>query len=287
MSHPVAIVTGANRSLGLQVAKNLYAKGFSVVLAVRDPSKGQAVLDEIAKAYEGPALGNKLSVIRLDLGDASSIPLAVEEFKKSNSRLDVLVNNAAIYIEDRKETFKVNYYNTVAVTEAFLPLLAVPKPDRKIKSRVVIVSSRMGCFDGASIKGDALAALLEHKDQAKIDALAKAWENGDDSTGFGFGAMDAAYSNSKALLSTYSRILAQRVADQKLPVNVFVTCPGYVATDLNGHSGHKTVEDGADTLSWVAYEESIENSSGKFFAERHEIPYETFDRSVLAKKPDQ
>eukprot|EP00744_Colponema_vietnamica_P018051 GILI01025429.1.p1 GENE.GILI01025429.1~~GILI01025429.1.p1 ORF type:complete len:303 (-),score=94.49 GILI01025429.1:182-1042(-) len=286
MSHPVAIVTGANRGLGLQVSKELYAKGFTVVLAVRDPTKGQAVVDEITKAYTGPSHGNKLHVIHLDLADAQTIPQAVEEFKKISSRLDVLLDNAASNSSDRKLAFTVNYYNTVAVTEAFLPLLSAPKSDLKINSRVVIVSSRMGCFDGADIKGDALAALLEHKDLDKINALAKAWEEGDNTTGFGFDTMGDSYSNSKALVSTYGRILAQRLADQKAPVNVYVVCPGYVDTEFNGNTGTKTVQEGADTLAWAAYDASIEGQSGKFFAERKEHSYEHFDRSVLVgKKP--
>lgn len=268
MTRPVALVTGANRGLGLQVAKDLFAKGYSVVLGCRDVGKGRSAMTEIAKPYEDQVMGegHKLSVIKLDLSDSNTIPAAVEEFKKYQDRLDVLVNNAGIYVNDRKEVLRTNFYNTIAVTEAFLPLLAATKSDKK-KGRVVIVSSRMGSLSG--IKGDALTALKDPQDLDKIKALAKAWEEGDDSTGLS----STAYSSSKALVSAYGRILAKRLAEEQVPVNVIITCPGYTKTDMTNNQGTKSLEDGADTLSWAAYDDSLESSSGKFYGERSEISF--------------
>lgn len=271
MSHPVALVTGGNRSIGLQVAKDLYAKGFSVVLGCRDAQKARNAISEISASVPKPTEGQKLSFVVLDLADAESIPRAVSDFKAQSDRLDVLVNNAAILDESRKATLETNYFNTIAVTEAFLPLLTASAPKTATKKgRVVIVSSRMGCFNWAEIKGDVLAALSDPKDLNQINALANAWAAGDNTAGFG----SLPYSQSKALISAYGRILAARLAQEKVPVDVVVTCPGYTKTDM-APNGIKTVQDGADTISWAAYDAGVEN--GKFYGERAEVAYDKVD----------
>lgn len=212
-----------------------------------------------------------------DLSDTATISAAVSAFKSESNRLDVLVNNAAIYSEDRKATLETNYFNTIAVTDAFLPLLtqsAATAPNKR--ARVVIVSSRMGCFDWAKISGDALAALTDHNDLDKINALAKAWSAGDDSTGLS----TVAYSTSKALINAYGRYLADRLTKEQIPVDIILTCPGTTKTDMNP-AGTKTVEQGADTISWACYDSSV--GTGKFYGHRTEIPYDTCDISLMGK----
>lgn len=280
MSHPIALITGGNRSIGLQVAKDLYAKGFSIVLGCRDANKARTAITEIS---QGPkqADSQKLTFIVLDISDASTIPTAVTEYKAQYDRLDVLVDNAAIATEDRKAVADINFFNTIALTEAFLPLLAASAPKTATKrARVVIVSSRMGCFNVAQATGDALAAITEPTDLNKITAIAKAWAAGDDNTGL---SAAIPYATSKALINAYGRILAQRLAKEQTPVDVIITCPGSTKTDMNPN-GNKTVVEGADTISWASYDPSVK--SGEFYGERAPIPYDYFDMSTLNKKDE-
>lgn len=286
-TRPVALVTGANKGIGLQVAKDLFAKGYSVVLGCRDIGKGRGAMTEIAMPYEDEIMeeGHKLTVIKLDLNDPATIPAAVEEYQKFNDRLDVLVNNAGVYTPDVKGTFAVNFFSTMAVTEAFIPLLAAPKAKAKTadaataaantSGRIVIVSSRMGQHASTQVTGDALAA-VDPADPADIDveklkAIATAYVNGDANTGYKAGQQ---YAVSKSLISAYGRALAVRLEKKdKLPITVNVTCPGYTKTDLTNNQGIKTVAQGAETITWVATDPSFDNVTGKFFGDHKEMAF--------------
>eukprot|EP00744_Colponema_vietnamica_P003682 GILI01005607.1.p1 GENE.GILI01005607.1~~GILI01005607.1.p1 ORF type:complete len:304 (-),score=81.62 GILI01005607.1:187-1059(-) len=287
MSVPVVVVTGGNRSLGLQVSKDLYAQGFSVTLACRDAQKAQDAIADIGKTTP-KSQEQKLSFIRLDLADASTVQTAVAELQKQGGRLDVLINNAAVISEDRKVTYTTNVANTIAVTEAFLPLLVATAKSSGKNSRIINVGSRMGCFNIADVKGDALEAVKDPKDWSPISKLASEWVSGNDSTGLAatqvpYGPAGAGYSNSKVLLQAYTRTLAQRLTKDHVPVDVVAVCPGYTKTDINNHSGFKSVEEGADTISWAAYDGSVQH--GKFYGERTEVSYEFCDPTALTTPP--
>ena len=275
-NRPVALVTGANKGIGYHVAADLFEKGYSVVLGCRDVGKARDAMMAIADKYADVEMGknHKLSIIKLDLSDPASVPAAVAEFKQYQHRLDVLVNNAGVHTDDRAACLAVNYYGTIAVTEAFLPLLVAPKAGvEQKKARVVTVSSRLGQTRNAGLSGAALALLGPEgpspaPTREALDELAASYvaEAKDNSTPSAVGFRDA-YSASKALLSAYCRSLATRVEAEALPVTVSVTCPGFTKTDLTNNKGFKSAAQGAETIVWAAADESIEGVSGRFYGD--------------------
>lgn len=289
-TRPVALVTGANKGIGFQVAAELFEKGYSVVLGCRDVVRGRDAMTKIAEKYEDVEMGknHKLSVIKLDVSDVNSIPAALEEFKRYQDRLDVLVNNAGVYTKNRAECLNVNFFGTMAVTEAFLPLVAAAKAKKTNKGRIVTVSSRLGKIDSAGLTGEALELISASNDKIDVNKLvelgkkfvaeetkALGSEEGaaphavaESTTGF-----RDAYSASKALISAYNRALAARVEKEGLNVNVIVTCPGYTKTDLTNNKGLKTVEQGAETIVWAASDPQFDTVNGKFFGDHKEMSF--------------
>lgn len=294
-TRPVALVTGANKGIGFQVAAELFEKGYSVVLGCRDVVRGRDAMMRIAQKYEDVEMGknHKLSVIKLDVSDVNTIPAAVEEFKRYQDRLDVLVNNAGVYTRSRAECLDVNFFGTMAVTEAFLPLVAAPKAKKDNKARIVTVSSRLGKTSSAGLTGDALALISTSNENIDVEKLVelgkrfvaeekeqKAASSADETsvaapppTASATGFRDA-YSASKALISAYNRALATRVEKEGLNVNVIVTCPGFTKTDLSNNKGFKTVEQGAETIVWAAADPEFDNINGKFFGDHKEMSFD-------------
>jgi NAD(P)-dependent dehydrogenase (short-subunit alcohol dehydrogenase family) len=143
----IAFVTGGNRGIGKEIARQLAAKGFRVVLTARDPKAGTKAASSI-KADVG--------FIALDVADDENITQAAETFGKESDRLDVLVNNAGIYHDEgfdiltapRKlltETFQTNTFGAIRVIQAFLPFLS-----RADQGRIINLSSGYGELDGLS-----------------------------------------------------------------------------------------------------------------------------------------
>src|SRR6202012_506903 len=149
---PIALVTGANQGIGLQIAKDLAAKGLTVLVGSRNPANGEAAARDI---------GKNAHAIQIDVTDKKSIDAAAARIEKEFGRLDILINNAAISkigqpkgpveeiaksghisvvkLEDIRTLYDTNVFGVIAVTQAMLPLL------RKSKSaRIVNVSSGVG-----------------------------------------------------------------------------------------------------------------------------------------------
>jgi NAD(P)-dependent dehydrogenase (short-subunit alcohol dehydrogenase family) len=205
----VALVTGANKGIGYAIASELAARGFTVLVGARDASRGQASARRIA----GDA-----RPIALDVTRADSIGAAAAQIGRELGRLDVLVNNAAIAtsarpseasLEDVRAVFETNVFGVIAVTQAMLPLLR-----RAPAGRIVNVSSRIG----------SLSAITDPAFPMP-------------------GVGGVAYGPSKTALNAVTIAFAQEL--EGTPIKVNLACPGYTATDLNGHSGPRTVAEAA------------------------------------------
>jgi NAD(P)-dependent dehydrogenase (short-subunit alcohol dehydrogenase family) len=202
------LITGANKSIGFETAKQLLALGYYVYLGSRDLKKGE----EAAKQLESA----NVKAIQIDISN----PQSVADARKNIEELDVLINNAGISggfpqdthstsIETIREVFDTNFFGTIAVTNAFMDLLK-----QSSEPRIVNVTS-------------GLASLTRHSDPS--------WRY--------YAVKGAAYGPSKTALNAYTVVLAYELKDTAFKVNV--VDPGYTATDFNQHRGPRNVADAA------------------------------------------
>jgi NAD(P)-dependent dehydrogenase (short-subunit alcohol dehydrogenase family) len=228
-SSPIVLVTGAYRGIGLEVVRQLAARGAHVFLTARKSEAGESA----AASVKG-----KVEFLPLDVSDRSSIEGALRLLSRHCDRLDVLVNNAAILLDDGEgvldlegdtvlQTFATNTVGPLLVTQAFEPLLAKSKAPR-----VINVSSGAG----------QLAEGLQD------------WA--------------PAYSMSKTALNA----LTQHFAAALPQFAVNCVSPGWVRTDMGGASAPLAVEQGADTIVWLALD-APQTLTGKFLRERQEIAW--------------
>jgi len=233
MAQRVAAVTGANRGLGLETARQLLAHGLRVALTGRD-------LPAVERALGGldAAPGSAIAVA-MDVTDPSSIKRAHRAIVKALGSVDVIVNNAAILLFESsdvletpldgfRETFETNCFGVIEVCREFVP----PMADRGY-GRVVNVSSGAGQL-------------------SKMSAYAPA------------------YSMSKSALNAFTRILAQTYRDAGVLANV--VDPGWVRTDMGGRSAPRSVQQGADTTVWLATLPD-NGPTGGFFRDRRAIEW--------------
>ena len=218
----VALITGANKGIGLQIAKDLAGHGLIVLIGSRKLENGETAVKTI---------GDMAYAVQLDVTDQASITAAAERIRSEFGRLDVLVNNAGIVgefpagtsFEERlkfnapslaplsyiRSVYETNVFGVIAVTQAMLPLLCEAPA-----GRIVNVGSSSGSLT------------LNANPEFPYRQV--------------FGA---AYSPSKAALSATT--LAFAIELEKTHIKVNVVCPGFVATDLNDYRGYRTVEQGA------------------------------------------
>jgi NAD(P)-dependent dehydrogenase (short-subunit alcohol dehydrogenase family) len=226
------LITGANKGIGHEVARQLAAKGFHVFIGARNAKAGRKAAEEIAKQR------GKATFLQIDVVDNDSVTTAAREFSKIEDHLDVLVNNAGIIVEGDdaileisddllRKTLETNTLGALRVTRAFVPLL------RKSKApRVINVSSGGGQLTGG----------------------ADGWA--------------PAYCISKTALNGVTVQLA--AALPKFVVNS--VCPGWVRTEMGGENASRSVEEGADTIVWLA-SEAPQDLNAKFLRDRKEIPW--------------
>jgi len=237
----IALVTGANRGIGLEISRQLAALGLLVLLGIRDPEKGRRTEEELRR--------RKLDARwrPLDVADPVSVRSATSRILDEFGRIDVLVNNAGILIDPHRcvlELDPVTLHNTLQ-TNAVGPLLlsqaCIPAMRTRGYGRVVNVASGMG-------------ALGEMADP-----------------GSPHGATPApAYRLSKTLLLGLTILLAR--AAQRANGLVNAACPGWVRTDMGGEEAPRSAAQGADTPVWLATLPD-HGPSGGFFRDREPIPW--------------
>ncbi|MFD7031136.1 SDR family oxidoreductase [Streptomyces sp. NPDC059917] len=211
----IALITGANKGIGQEIAVGLGALGWSVGVGARDDRRREAAVERLR------AMGVDAFGVALDVTDDASVNAAARLIEERAGRLDVLVNNAGISGEMPQEPSRIdpdtirtvvetNVIGVVRVTNAMLPLLR-----RSASPRIVNMSSSLGSLARQS---GAVAAP-------------------------GTGPVVAAYAPSKTFLNAVTLQYAQELSGTGILINM--GCPGYVATDLNGFHGVRTPEQGA------------------------------------------
>lgn len=229
----VALVTGANRGIGLEVAHQLGHKGFTVLLGSRDLAKGE----EAAKPYLEEGL--KIIPMQLDVVDQKTIDDLRRSTEERFGKLDVLINNAAILydtwqrpdsadLDVVREAFETNTLGAWRMSQAFIPLLR-----RSEHARIVNVSSESG----------SLASM---------------------------GAGTPAYAVSKVALNALTRMLAEELHADRILVNS--VCPGWVATDMGGPNAPRSVKEGAKSVVWAALL-ADDGPTGGFFRDGQPLPW--------------
>ena len=228
---PVALVTGANKGIGFEVARAIARSGYVVLLGARNPTTGREAA--------GTLTSERLDVrfVELDVTRMETISAAAARIEADFGKLDVLVNNAGIAdshdgppsrvsIEVMERVLRTNFLGAVAVAQAVLPLLR-----KSHGGRIVNVSSDLG-------------SITRHGDARWKYAHVKV----------------LGYCASKAALNMFTVQLAFELRDQGIAVNS--VNPGFTATDLNAHRGQQSVEEGAAEIVRVALLEH--GPSGKF-----------------------
>lgn len=209
----VALITGANKGIGLEIARQLGKQGITVLIGARDLGRRETAAASLREQ------GISAHPIALDVTDQASIDAATAEIQKQFGKLDILVNNAGI-LRDRvppskldlalfRETYETNVFGMFSVTKAMLPLLR-----KSPAGRIVNMSSGLGSQTQLSDPNSPL---------------------------YNFNAI--AYNSSKAAVNALTLSFAKEL--RKTPIKVNAADPGYVATDINGNSGPRTVEQGA------------------------------------------
>ena len=232
-----AFVTGANKGIGFEVARQLAREGFRVFLGARDQEAGKAAAERLNQ--ETRKAGNEeINFLQIDIAKPEIIRRAAEEFARQSDRLDALINNAGILLDEDKDvlalsaemfqtTLRTNTLGALLVAQAFLPFLR--KSDNP---RIVNVSSGGGQLaDGAD-----------------------GWA--------------PAYCISKTALNGVTVQLAAALPD--FAVNC--VCPGWVRTDMGGANATRSVAEGASGIVWLAAE-APQGETGKFWRDRKVIPW--------------
>jgi NAD(P)-dependent dehydrogenase (short-subunit alcohol dehydrogenase family) len=235
------LITGANKGIGFETAKQLAQLGYFVYLGSRDKINGLKAIEKLK------ASGIKnVDCIEIDVTNIDSIKSARKELESKIQQLDILINNAGISgempqnistydIENLRKVFDTNFFGAVQTTQQFIPLLK-----KSSEPRIVNVSSGLGSL---TVHGNT--------------------ENSN------FSIYDA-YSCSKTALNAFTVMLANEFRNTNFKINSVT--PGYTATDLNNFKGTQTVEQGAKAI--VKYASMDTNGpTGKFVKEDGEIDW--------------
>jgi NAD(P)-dependent dehydrogenase (short-subunit alcohol dehydrogenase family) len=229
----IALVTGANRGIGLEICRQLAQQDIHTILTSRDQAKGQAARQELVE--EGLDVGYH----PLDVTVPESVHRLVTHLKQEYGRLDILVNNAGIAIDKGtgvlhtdldtlRRTMETNLYGPLRLCQALVPLMR-----RQKYGRIVNLSSSMGQL--STMRSEA-----------------------------------PSYRMSKTALNALTRILATYLEGTGILVNSM--CPGWVRTDMGGPNAPRSVNEGADTAVWLATLPEG-GPTGGFFQDRKPIPW--------------
>jgi NAD(P)-dependent dehydrogenase (short-subunit alcohol dehydrogenase family) len=232
MATKLALVTGANKGIGLEIARGLAQHGCAVLVAARDRARGEQAVAELS------ADGGDFHYLQLDVTDESSIAAAARSMDERFGRLDILVNNAGITdrpvagppsetdVAAMRAVYETNVFGVVAVTNAVLPLVR-----RSPAGRIVNVSSGLSSITAHAAPDSALGCFL-------------------------------AYGSSKSALNAITVQYGKELRHTAIKVNA--CAPGYCATDLNGHRGGRTPAQGAKVVVDLALLDETGPTCGLF-----------------------
>lgn len=234
----VALVTGANKGIGLEIARQLAQRGYTVLIGARDGQRGTFAAQQLLSE------GLRAVFLPLDVASQPSIDAAAAAVAEQFERLDALVNNAAIAIDNAppseldidvlRRTYETNVFGLFAVTKAMLPLLR-----RSPAGRIVNMSSGAG----------SLTVTSQPDWRPEWNGLA--------------------YNSSKTLVNAFTVLFATELRTTAIKVNA--VNPGYVLTDMSPE-GTRTVQQGAATPVWLATLPP-DGPTGGFFDENGSIPW--------------
>jgi NAD(P)-dependent dehydrogenase (short-subunit alcohol dehydrogenase family) len=236
------LITGANKGIGFETARQLAQLGYFVYLGSREIANGIEAVNKLNSI----GLYN-IETIQIDVSDKASVIQAKIALESKIELLDVLINNAAITgeqpqnistcdIENYRKVFDTNYFGAIQTTQQFIPLL-----QKSALPIIINVSSEVG-------------SLMMHTSEGRNPN----WD------------FFNAYGSSKTALNSFTVMLANEFKSTNFKVNSVT--PGYTATDLNDHKGIKTVEQGAKPIVKLAIMDR-EGPTGKFFREEGEVPW--------------
>jgi NAD(P)-dependent dehydrogenase (short-subunit alcohol dehydrogenase family) len=224
MTTKVALITGANKGIGFETARQLGATGITVLVGARDEERGRGAERALRDG------GADARFVRLEVTDLMSVRRAAEWIDAEYGVLDILVNNAGTAtvarrtcppsqtsLDDMRAVYEINVFGVVAVTNAMLPLLR-----RAPAGRIVNVSSEVGSLTSQS---DPASPLSQRPASAQ-------------------------YPSSKAALNMLTVMYARELRDT--PIKVNAANPGYTATDFNDNSGFRTPAEGAEPSVYLA-----------------------------------
>jgi Dehydrogenases with different specificities (related to short-chain alcohol dehydrogenases) len=235
------LITGANKGIGYETARQLGAMGFMILLGTRNEEKGKEAVAALVNE------GVNARFILLDVTNQDTIDAATRQIEQEFGSLDVLINNAGVSLERGaspsqlelavlKETFETNFFGMFAVTKAMLSLLT-----KSPSGRIVNLSSGLGSL---AINSDPKSEF------ARFNLLA--------------------YNSSKTAVNALTVMFAKEFKNSPLKINA--ADPGYTATDLNRHTGYRSVEQAAGIVVRLATLPE-EGPTGGFFDENGEVPW--------------
>lgn len=239
----IALITGANKGIGFETARQLAQKGITVLLGARDEQKGSETAQKLQKE------GFDVQFLQIDVNDSASHQNAARFIEENFGRLDILVNNAGIAkdfqvpasqstAEQWRETFETNVFNLVALTTTLLPLLKKSKAGRIVNLSSILGSHRLQSDPNSPIAGGA-------------------------HTG-------SAYAASKAAVNMFTINLANELKNTRIKVNA--AHPGWVKTDMGGEAAPLDVETGAKTSVELATLPD-DGFSGRYIHLSEELPW--------------
>ena len=228
----IALITGASRGIGLEIGKQLLRKEWTVIFSSRNMAVGRPLVNDLRETFKTAWF------VQLNVTEPESIRYMSEYVLEEHGRLDALINNAGVHLDENQsftdvelqdvmKTMQTNLYGPLLVTRALLP--ALRKSD---DARIINISSRMGQLSR-------------------------------------MGGNSPSYRMSKTALNALTVIMSKELASDGIRVNSM--CPGWVRTDMGGPGATKSLEEGADTAIWLATEPDI--PTGQYFYERKVIPW--------------
>lgn len=231
----IVLITGGNKGIGFETARQLGNMGYEILIGARSENKGHEAVTLLEKEKI------KAKTVVLDVTNPSSVLSAAEWIEQEYGLLDILINNAGVFFEENtspvelelsvlKNTYETNVFGVFSVTKAMLPLLR-----NSSAGRIVNLSSALGSLTLNS-----------------------------DSTSEFYNANSLAYNSSKTAVNALTVSLAKELSDS--PIKINSVCPGFTATDLNGNSGYRSVEQAASIVVELATILS-DGPTGGFFDE--------------------